>query len=206
MLPRHRTVMISTNLQGVAELVIRRARRQGYVVAQEVREELRLAGVPETMWKDVVALGRPMLSYRKGRYYFSPPVSERVRQEQTQQQDVLKVIRQLIRHHRKEAKENERRGEDRFDFVQTVKVITEENREMTLISRDLSSTGIRLIGTHRLLGQKVRVLIPRPGSDEPWTFRVRILWTCAVGEDLVENGGSFLEVTVAATTAAAVDE
>jgi hypothetical protein len=24
------------------------------------------------------------------------------------------------------------------------------------------------------------------------------LWTCAVGEDLVENGGSFLEVSVAA--------
>jgi hypothetical protein len=191
--------MISTNLQGVAELVARRARRQGFVVAHEVREELTQAGVPETMWKDVVALARPTLSYRKGRYYYSPPVSDRVRREQTQQRDIVKIIRQLIRHHRREAKDFERRGEDRFDFVQTVKVITEDKRELTLISRDLSSTGIRLVGTHRLLGQKVRVLLPRPDSTEPWTFIVRILWTCAVGEDLVENGGSFLEVIVPET-------
>jgi hypothetical protein len=186
--------MISTNLQGVAELVTRRARRQGFVIPQEVREELTLAGVPESMWKDVIALARPTLSFKKGRYYYAPPVSERVRREQTQQRDVVKVVRQLIRHHRREAKEFERRGEDRYDFVQTVKVITEDDRELTLISRDLSSTGIRLVGTHRLLGQKVCVKIPRPGSDEPWSFIVRILWTCAVGEDLVENGGSFLEV------------
>jgi hypothetical protein len=191
--------MISTNLQGVAELVSRRARRQGFVVPHEVREELSQAGVPESMWKDVIALARPTLSYRKGRYYYSPPVSDRVRREQTQQRDVLKVIRRLIRHHRKEAQEFERRGEDRYDFVQTIKVITEDNRELTLISRDLSSTGIRLVGTHRLLGQKVRVLIPRPGSIEPWTFLVRILWTCAVGEDLVENGGTFLEVSASDT-------
>lgn len=186
--------MISTNLQGVAELVTRRARRQGFVVPQEVREELTLAGVPESMWKDVIALARPTLTLKKGRYYYSPPVSDRVRREQTQQRDVIKVIRQLIRAHRKEAKEFERRGEDRYDFVQTVKVITEDERELTLISRDLSSTGIRLVGTHRLLGQKVCVQIPRPACDEPYTFIVRILWTCAVGEDLVENGGSFLEV------------
>ena len=32
--------MISTNLQGVAEFVVRRAQRQGYVVPREVREEL----------------------------------------------------------------------------------------------------------------------------------------------------------------------
>ena len=188
--------MISTNLQGVAELVTRRARRQGFVVPNEVREELTQAGVPETMWKDVIALARPVLSYRKGRYYYSPPVSDRVRQEQTQQRDVIKVIRQLIRFYRKEAKEFERRGEDRYDFIQTVQVITEDDRKLTLISRDLSSTGIRLLGIHRLLGQKIRVLIPRPGSDEPWNFLVRVLWTCAVGDDLIENGGTFLEVSI----------
>jgi hypothetical protein len=191
--------MISTNLQGVAELVTRRARRQGFILPQEVRQELTQAGVPESMWKDVVALARPMLSYRKGRYYYTAPVSDRVRREQTNQRDILKVVRQLIRYHRDEAKEFERRGEDRYDFVQTVKVITEDNRELTLISRDLSPTGIRLIGTHRLLGQRVRILIPRPGADEPWSFLVRILWTCAVGEDLIENGGTFLEVASSKT-------
>lgn len=193
--------MISTNLQGVAELVTRRARRQGFVVPHEVREELTQAGVPASMWKDVVALARPTLRYRNGRYYYSPPVSDRVRTEQVQLRDVVKVIRQLIRFHKREVQEFERRGEDRYDFVQTVKVVAEDGRELTLVSRDVSSTGIRLIGTHRLLGQKVRVLIPRPGSDEPWGFLVRILWTCAVGEDLVENGGSFMQVLPAASTA-----
>jgi hypothetical protein len=186
--------MISTNLQGVAELVTRRAQRQGFVVPNEVRQELTQAGVPESMWKDVVALARPALSYRKGRYYYTPPVSDRVRQEMTQQRDVVKAVRELIRLHKQEAREFDRRGEDRYDFVQTVKVVAEDGREHTLISRDLSSTGIRLIGTHRLLGQKVRVLIPRTGAAEARDFLVRILWTCAVGEDLVENGGTFIQV------------
>jgi hypothetical protein len=83
-----------------------------------------------------------------------------------------------------------------------VKVRAEDGRECTLLSRDVSATGIRLIGTRRLLGQKVRVSIPRPGAattDSPraaagWSFLVRILWTCAVGDDLFENGGAFMEV------------
>jgi hypothetical protein len=49
-----------------------------------------------------------------------------------------------------------------------------------------------------LLGQKVRIFIPYPGSpetsNEGWSFVVRILWTCAIGEDLFENGGAFLEI------------
>ena len=72
---------------------------------------------------------------------------------------------------------------------------TDDQREMSLLSRDLSTTGIRLIGTRSLLGQKVRVLLPRSDSPEPWSFLVRILWTCTVGDNLFENGGSFLEVT-----------
>ena len=88
----------------------------------------------------------------------------------------------------------ERRGEDRIDFVQPVKVTTEDDREYTLLTRDLSATGIRLFGTLRLLGQKVRVAITAPGQTLPTTFVVRILWTCAVGDGLVENGGAFLEV------------
>src|SRR5262245_22114158 len=51
-------LMILTNLQGVAELVVRRAQRQGFIVPREVREELNRAGVPSELWKDVVALGR----------------------------------------------------------------------------------------------------------------------------------------------------
>jgi hypothetical protein len=190
--------MISTNLQGIAELVIRRAQRQGYVTAREVRDELTRGGVPDTLWKDVVALARPSLSYRHGRYYFTYPVSDRVRHAQTQQRGIHRAVRQLIRHYRGADGHVERRERDRVDFVQPVKVVTEDRREFTLLSRDLSPTGIRLIGTRRLLGQKVRVHIPRPDKGQAWDFLVRILWTCAVGDDLFENGGTFMEVAVPA--------
>ena len=71
-------------------------------------------------------------------------------------------------------------------------VRTEDGREFTLLSRDLSATGIRLIGTRRLLGHKVHVIITSGGVS--LDFLVRILWTCPVGDDLVENGGTFLGV------------
>jgi PilZ domain len=185
--------MISTNLQGVAELVIRRAQRQGFIIPREIRAVLSEAGISESLWKDVVAVARPELTYRKGRYYYTAPVSDRVRQEQTQQQSVKKAVRQIIRHYRNAISQVERREQDRIDFIQTVKVKTEDNREFTLLSRDLSATGIRLIGTHRFLGQKIRVSIPGTDGADSWEFVVRVLWTCAVGEDLVENGGTFLD-------------
>jgi hypothetical protein len=186
--------MISTNLQGVAEQVIRRAQRQGFVVSSEVRDVLTQSGMSETLWKDVVAVARAALSYRKGRYYYQPPVSARVAKEQSQQRGIQKAVRHLIRLHRTNANRVERREQDRMDFVQPVTVLTEDQRQLTLLSRDLSATGIRLIGTRRLLGQKVHVFIPDPAGTKPWDFVVRILWTCPVGEDLIENGGSFLEV------------
>lgn len=184
--------MISTNLQGVAELVIRQAQRQGYIVPRQIRTVLQDAGVRESLWKDVLAVARPALAYRKGRYYYSVPVSDRVRQEQSQQLDAQNAVRQIIRQHRRAAGV-ERREEDRIDFVQPVKVTISDGREFTLLSRDLSATGIRLIGTRRFLGQKVRIAIPAADGKTTWEFIARILWTCAVGEDLVENGGTFLE-------------
>jgi hypothetical protein len=184
--------MITIDLQAVAERVARRAQRQGYVVPREVREELSGAGVPGTLWKDVLALARPSLSYRRGRYYYTAPVSARVQAERSQLRDILQAVRKLARQHRRATGRVERREQDRVDFVQPVKVLTEDGRELTLLSRDLSATGIRLVGTVRLLGQKVRVLIPNPGGAEPWSFLVRVLWTCPLGEDLIENGGAFL--------------
>ena len=65
--------MTSTDLQGIANTVVRRAQRQGFVLPREVRQELAQAGAPDTMWKDVLALARSSLSYRKGRYYYVPP-------------------------------------------------------------------------------------------------------------------------------------
>jgi len=186
--------MISNNLQGVAEFVVRRAQRQGFVVQREVREELANANLPETLWKDVLALARASLTYRRGRYYYTAPVSERVREEQSHQRDIQKVVRQLIKQHRAAANEVERREEDRYSFVQQVQVFTEDNREFTLLSRDISPTGIRLVGTKRFLGQKIRVRIPRTNGTPPSGFVVRVLWTCAISDDLFENGGTFLEL------------
>ena len=183
--------MISINLQGVAELVVRRAQRQGYVIPREVREELTRAGQSDELWKDVVALARPLLRYRQGRYYYQAPVSARVRQEQTQLRDVDRAVRDLL--HKHQANRLDRRSADRVEFVQPVEVVTEDGDTLTLQSRDLSASGIRLVGPRRLRGQKVQVIVPR-GEEAPCRFLVRVLWTCAVGEGLFENGGTFLAV------------
>jgi PilZ domain-containing protein len=185
--------MISVNLQGVAELVVRQAQRNGYILPRQVRTVLSEAGLCESMWKDVLAVARASLTYRKGRYYYTVSVSDRVRQEQEQQNGIAKAVGEIIRSYRS-GDFVERREEDRIDFVQPVKVKTENGHEYTLLTRDLSSTGIRLIGTRRFLGQKIRVSIPVAKDAASWEFVVRILWTCAVGDDLVENGGAFVEI------------
>ena len=186
--------MIATSVQEVAERVTRRAQRQGFILAREIREETAGAGLADSLWKEVLKLAKPSLRYGHGRYYYQAPVSERVRQEQSQQRDIHRAIRQVIKQYQASANQVERRGQDRVEFVQQVKVRTEDQREYTLLSRDLSPTGIRLIGTRRFLGQKLRISIPGGNPSHPWTFLVRILWTCAVGDDLFENGGTFVEV------------
>jgi hypothetical protein len=191
--------MDATDLQAIADAVIRRAQRQGSVLPEEVRDELTRAGRPDTLWKDVLALARPALRYREGRYHFVTAVSDRAREEQEQQQRIRDAVGHLISRHRDSAAQVERREQDRIDFIQPVLVRTEDGREFTLLSRDLSPAGIRLVGTRRLLGQKVRVLIPgpeEPAAGPPLCFAVRVLWTCALGDDLFENGGAFLDVIV----------
>jgi hypothetical protein len=183
-----------TNLQSIATAVVRRAQRQGFVVPREVRQELANGALPEDLWKDVVALAQPALNYHQGRYYYVSPVSARVEQEKHQQRVIQRAVRQLIRQHEADADRVERRQHDRIDFIQPVKVYTEDQRELTLLSRDISTTGLRLIGTRSLLGQKVRVLIPRGEEAAPRCFLVRIVWTCAVGDEMFENRGTFLEV------------
>jgi hypothetical protein len=192
------------DLENIADAVVRRAERQGFVVAREMREELAEAGLARDRWKDVVSLARASLRYHRGRYYHAATVSDRVLREQDQQRDVRRAVCQIVRAHRASSRAVERRGQVRFEFIQPVKVRTEDGREFALLSRDLSATGIRLIGTRRLLGQKVTVHVPRPDGTgaagngaAAWSFVVRVLWTCAVGEDLFENGGVFLDVSPA---------
>ena len=186
--------MPTATLQQVAEIVVRRAQRQGYVVPSEVRAELRLSGLEEEHWKQVVELAKASLIYRQGRYYHKAAVSPRLAEEQRQRQAIQKVLRPIIRQHRKRARDQERRSQARIDFVLPVKVQSEDGKEYTLLTRDLSTTGVRLIGTRRLLGQKVHMLLPHEPGAAPHRLLVRILWTCAVGDDLFENGGSFMEL------------
>ncbi len=178
----------------VVEAVLRRAQKQGFILPREIRAELTQAGLDETVWKDVVKQTAASLHYRQGRYYYVTTVSPRLHQEQEHQRAIAKVIRQLVKHHRDQMKERERRGQERFDFIHSVKVRTDEGKELHLLSRDVSTTGIRLLGTQRLLGKKVRVYFS-PATDQPEVcLVVRILWTCSVGDDLFENGGNFLEM------------
>lgn len=186
--------MTMTDLQAVAHAVVRRAERQGFVLPSEIRAELEQQSIPQKQWKEVVALSRPALRYRQGRYYYKAMISPRMRQEQRHQRAVHLTVRQLIREYKKTHAQGERRQQGRSDFVQAVKVRIDQQRELAVLSRDLSETGIRLIGTQSLLGQKVEVIIPRSNGADPYCFLTRILWTCVVGDGLFENGGSFLEM------------
>ena len=75
------------------------------------------------------------------------------------------------------------------EHLQPVQVVTADGRALSYLSWGPSSSSIRLIGTCRLLGQKVRVLI---SNRVPRGLVVRIVWTCPVGDDLIENGGAIL--------------
>jgi hypothetical protein len=184
--------MPSNDLQPVADAVLQLAKRQGFVTARDVRSELRIAGLPEATWKDVLAQVHESLVHRQSRYYHKDAFSPRLQKEHVQQQAIVKVIKKLIKQHKTRAKTDERRGQERVDFVQPVKIRTEDGKEFALLSRDLSATGVRLLGTKRLLGQKVQLELPN--ADAPLRLLVRVLWTCAVGDDLFENGGNFLEL------------
>ncbi len=166
--------MSLTDLQGIAEEVVQRARGQGFVVRREIREALVQAGLPETHWKDVLALAQAFLR---------------------QQREVQQAVRQIIHDYRVGTTEVERRQHGRVPFIQPTKILLPDHREIQLLSRDISPTGIRLIGTRSLQGQKVRVMIPRQDNGQgDWCFLVQILWSSQIGENLVEHGGVFLEL------------
>jgi hypothetical protein len=189
--------MNATELQPIADAVLRLAKQQGFVSARDVRAELRIASLDETAWKDAIALVQTSLVHRQGRYYHKEAFSPRLQKQHAQERAIQKAIRRLVKQHRSRHKSDERRGQARIDFIQPVKVRTDDGKEFTLMSRDLSATGVRLLGTKRLLGQKVQLELPGGEGEPGCRVVVRILWTCAVGDDLFENGGSFLELVEA---------
>lgn len=187
--------MAASELQPVLEQVLNRAERQGHVLAGDIRETLLQNELDPARWSEVVEIAGPSLVLRRRRYHFQSPAAIKLAHDRQRQQDIRHAVRQLIRQHQQAARKVERRGHDRLDFIQPVTVTSEDRRSCRLLSRDLSPTGIRLIGTQRLLGQKVEVVLGPDGDNARYRFMVRILWTCAVADGLFENGGSFLDVS-----------
>src|SRR5476649_531269 len=92
--------MNATDLQSVADALLRLAKQQGFVTARDVRAELRIAGLDETAWKDAITLVQTSLVHRQGRYYHKEAFSPRLQKEHAQQKAIQKAIRRLIKQHR----------------------------------------------------------------------------------------------------------
>lgn len=201
---------MSVELQDVASALLKRAQNQGFVVAREVREALAAAGLPEARWKEVLNLAGASLHYQHHRYYYVPAGTPRMRtylqQIQRQHRQVRHAIRELVGAYKVMLQKPNRRQHQRIHFLQAVRVVTEDRHELGLLSRDISLTGIRLIGSSDLTGQKIRVSVPHPdGSRPPCDFVVRVLWSSEVGDGLFENGGLFLCVAAEAEPLKLVD-
>jgi hypothetical protein len=192
--------MSRTSLEKIADSVRRVAQRDGFVLPRQVRAELTEAGLDDGQWKDVVALVGPSLNYRNGRYYYVPPGSPRmrvrVRRDQRHHQVIDRAVRRLIRLQRAaEAVMIERRSARRINYVAPVEVRTADRRVLRFLTREMSVTGIRLIGTSALQGQKVHLWVPRPDrAEESHGFVVQVLWSSEVGDGLFENGGVFVDM------------
>jgi len=186
--------MNENRLELVADQVLRRAHRQGFVVQRDIRNQLARTGISERRWKEVLDIASPSLRYRNGRYHYKAAVSPQLRRQQQKQRAIRKTVAELARLLRASPDGTERRRQRRIDFIGPVQLRLENGRVLTVLSRDLSSSGIRLIAAESLLGQRLHIAIPRPGGGAPATFVTRIIWTCAVGDGLFENGGSFLEL------------
>lgn len=123
-----------------------------------------------------------------------PAKSPRLQAEQRQKRAVHASVKEIIRQHQHNPARDERRRQGRVEYVQTLKIRLESGRELSVLSRDLSCEGVRLVGTAGLLGQKIHLTLPRGEAKPPLQLSVRILWTCTVGDGLFENGGTFLEM------------
>ncbi len=191
--------MLKTAMQRIVEIVCRRAHEQGFVSPQEVRAVLASAGLPEDQWLEVVSLAGDMLSNHDGRIYYRGPTAGH---GEPHHRRLGRAVRQLMRGYQSSGLD-ERRRQGRLDFVQPVRVDTEEGRTFTLLSCDVSTSGIRLVAPLSLLGKKLRVTLPDTDGARERCFYARVVWSSLVGDGLYENGAAFLDIAAAADTEAA---
>jgi hypothetical protein len=186
--------MLRKEMQRIVNRVCCRASRQGYLLGQEVRDELAAAGLPGALWVDVVSLARDMLNNRDGCQCY-PTVASSSGQEQDRQRQLQRAVRELIRDYRSCTDQERRRHKRLHGAIQPVQVETEDGRKSTLLSCDLSTHGIRLIGPKTLLGQKLRITLPTRAATEQRCFVVQIVWSKLVSDGLYENGGAFSDIS-----------
>jgi len=185
-----------TDLNRVAQRVVNRARQQGYVRSNDIRDELKRLGEPATGWKDVVREAGPSLALKNGRYYYVSPLRARIRQGHRHLKDVKRAARTLIRTYKAASVHIERRHHHRINFILPVQVVSPNGKTHHVVTQDISLNGVRVIGSHALRGQKVRVLMPSiDHGGGQWLFTVHFLWSSTIGDNLVESGGIFLEVS-----------
>ncbi len=189
--------MNSPTLQAVAKSILQKAQNQEYVLKREIRKELEEAGLPPELWKEVVKLIHSSLQYRHGRFYFKSPPPSRLQQEHEKLQKIRETLQEFLALHREKEEHQERRGEERVSFIRPIKVQTEDQHELNVLSQDISVSGIRLISNRSLLGRKIRLFFPsgEEAGSPPVVFVTRILWSSAIADGLYENGGLFLELS-----------
>lgn len=191
--------MSPTDLHGIAQTLLHQAEEKGFIVPRDIRAALTAAKLDDDLWKDVLTLLGPALSLRNGRYHFVSPGLARMRarahQDQRHQRAIQRSVRQLIRQYHKTACEIERRAQARIELVRPVQILTSDNRTLNLLTRDISTTGLRLLGSHQLQGQRIQVWIPPPTEGRPaFCYSVQMLWSALVADGLYESGGMFLEL------------
>jgi PilZ domain len=191
-------MLITDDMQRMVDAVCRRASQQGFILPNEICAELANAGMPEARWPDVVSLAGCLLTRRDGRYYHSD-TNLPSEDELHGQRRLHRTVRRIIGDYRLSAR-HERRHRGRIDFVRPVKVETEDGRCFMLLTSNLSSSGIRLIGPTSLLGQKLRVSLASDEGTTPTCFSVQVVWSTVVSEGLFENGGAFLGVVSCQST------
>ncbi len=171
------------------------AEQKGYDVPRDIRAELDRAKLDESRWKEIVELLRESLHYRQGRYYvIRAEGSPRLEREHQLQQRVRDVLQKVLESPATDAP-SERRQEERTPYTRPITIQTEDRQEFTVLSQDLSASGIRFIANRTFLGKKLSVLLRGVDETAPAvTLVVRILWATQVSEGLFENGGAFLDL------------
>lgn len=190
--PAH-TPLSSADWDSAQAALLRRAEARGYILPNEIREELRRLGLDARHWREFIERAGSLLAYKHGRYYYVPPLhSNRLRDEE-RQLHARAILQALIETYKRSQHREERRAADRLEVLCPVTLVLEDGTQHRAVTRDISVSGIRFLGSRSLLGQKVLVRL-QVGPQREHMFSVRILWTCEAGDNLYENGGTVLEV------------